>query len=658
MALLETNNTNIEDKTEHILVGLSAAPSNAKIVQTAAKMAKAFKGSFTALYVKTPGADNMSEEDRKRLDNNIRLAEKCGATITTVYGEDISFQIAEYARLSGITKIVVGRSAVGRKKLFGKPTLTEQLIMVAPNIDIHIIPDSMVSLSAQKSKIVGKRKVISTVKDFALSLLILCVATLFGFLFSQLGFTEANIITIYILGVLITSVLTNNKLCWVLSSIASVLVFNFLFTHPKFTFLAYDKGYPITFGIMLIASIITGLTAEKMKSQAKQASKAAYRTKILFDANQLIQKAETDKEIVGVTADQLRKLLKRDVVVVMKGQAPIHYSFSGIEDCSLSEETNKIIESVMNSNQRAGAGSENYSMETSVYFPISANQMVYGVIVIYIEDRPIDSFENSILHSIVGECALALESKHNAREKELSAVLAKNEQLRANLLRAISHDLRTPLTAISGHANNLMTNGESFDDQTKLRIYSDIYNDSMWLINLVENLLSVTRLEEGRMNVNFTTELVDEVISEALKHVNKNNVGQRIKVIHKEELLLAKMDVRLIVQVVINLIDNAIKYTKENCEIVVTTCKSEGKAIISVSDNGPGIADEQKKHVFDMFYTGTNKIADSRRSLGMGLALCKSIITAHGGEITVTDNKPNGTVFTFTLPAGEVETNE
>lgn len=265
---------------------------------------------------------------------------------------------------------------------------------------------------------------------------------------------------------------------------------------------------------------------------------------------------------------------------------------------------------------------------------------------------PLDSFENSVLLSILGECALALENIKNAKEKEEAAVLAQNEQLRANLLRAISHDLRTPLTAISGSADNLLANYKKMDDALREQTFTDIYDDSMWLINLVENLLAVTRIEGGQVNLTRNIELMDEVVSEALKHINRKSKEHTIRVTSGKDFILAHIDAKLIVQVIINLVDNAIKYTPVGSVIEIHTDQKEQWVTVSVSDNGPGIPDEQKPRIFDMFYSGANKVVDSRRSLGLGLSLCKSIVTAHGGTISVSDNQPNGTVFTFTLPAG------
>lgn len=646
---------------EHILVCLSSSPSNAKIIRTAARMATAFKGNFTALFVETPDFSVMSEENVKRLRSNMRLAEQLGAKIETVYGEDVPFQIAEFARLSGVSKIVIGRSSGVKRHLFSKPTLTEKLIASAPNLDIHIIPDTVSNEAIYRLRKAKKRNhIIFSAADILKCIAILLVSSLIGTIFENLGFAEANIITVFVLGVLVTSVVTKHQIYSLISSIVSVLVFNFLFTEPKFTLQAYDQGYPVTFLIMFLAAFLTGSLAIRLKNQAKQAARAAYRTKVLFDTNQLLQQSKDRNEIISVTSNQLIKLLGKDIVFYLvdkeKLEEPHIFSATNenLEVCT-SDNEKAVAGWVFKNNKRAGATTETLSSAKCLYLAVRVNNVVYGIVGIVMGEKPLDSFENSILLSILGECALSLENEKNAREKEEAAVIAKNEQLRANLLRAISHDLRTPLTSISGNASNLLSNGDSFDKETKKRLYTDIYDDSMWLIGLVENLLAVTRIEEGRLNLNISEDLIADAVTEALHHINRKSVEHHITVENEDELLLAKMDVKLIVQVIINLVDNAIKYTPKNSHIKISTEKCGEKAVVSVADDGDGIPDEMKPRVFDMFYSGANKIADSRRSLGLGLSLCKSIINAHGGEITVSDNLPHGTIFTFTLPIGEVK---
>ena len=614
---------------EHVLVCLSSAPSNARIIETAAKMAKAFGASFTALYVQTPASELMLDADKARLSENIRYAESLGANVATVIGDNVAFQIAEFSRLSGITKVVLGRSAAPKKGLFKKQTLTDQLIALAPNLDVHIIPDMTVKQKEQRVHLFGKTSFTSTLKGLAISGLILAIASGISFGLHYMGFTDANVITVYILAVLVTSAIVESKLCWVISSAAGVLLFNFFFTTPKFSLMAYDKGYPVTFAVMLVASLVTGSIAARMKNHAKQSAQTAYRTKILLDTNQMLAKAKSSDEIFEIAASQAKKLLALDAFALRDNDL----SKLGITGTSLCK------------------------TESCTYYPIHASNTVYGAIGIQ-STKTVDAFENSILLSILGECALALESQRNAREKEASAILAEQEKLRANLLRTISHDLRTPLTSISGNAGNLLANDEIFDIETRRQIYTDIREDSEWLISLVENLLSVSRMGDGKSDIRMSAELVSDVIEEAVRRTEKNASAHKLTVKESDSILLAKMDARLIVQVLINLIDNAIKYTPSGSEIEISAVEKDNEIAITVADNGHGIADEIKPRVFDMFYTGAEKIADSRRSLGLGLALCKSIVNAHGGEITVTDNKPHGAVFTFTLPKEEVEISE
>lgn len=651
---------------EHILVCLSAAPSNSRIVRTAARLAQAFHGNFTALFVKTPEYSRWDRESTKRLQENIRLAEQLGAKIEVIYSNDIPFQIAEFARLSGVTKIVMGRSAAARHHFPGRPSMTEKLILNAPNLDVYIIPDAVSGKSRYREGKDGAGMLVFSVRDILKSAGLLIAASLIGFFFYNLGIDEANIITIYVLSVLLTALVTENQIYSLISAAVSVLVFNFLFTEPRFSLQAYDAGYPLTFGVMFLAAFITGSLVMRLKSHARQSAGVAFRTRILFDTNRLLQQAREKNDIIQVTASQLMKLLNRNIVIYPEENGslgePRLFFISGRDDGEagncFSEKEQKAALWTFKNNKHSGASTDTFSDARCMYLAIRVNENVYGVLGIVLGESALEAFESSILLSVLGECALALENEKHIREKEAAAVMAQNEQLRANLLRAISHDLRTPLTSISGNAGNLLSMGGDMDEETKRQLYTDIYEDSLWLINTVENLLSITRLVGGQLNLNMTEDLIEDVVAEALQHVNKKSREHQITVEYEDEFMLAKMDSRLIVQVIINIVNNAVEYTPQGSHIQISVKKQGNQAVISVADDGDGLSDEAKKKVFDMFYSGENKVADSRRSCGIGLSLCQSIVRAHGGEIFVSDHIPHGAVFTFTLPSEEVRWHE
>ena len=649
---------------EHILVCLSSSPSNERIVRTAGRMASVFGGSFTALYVQTPENTAMREDDQLRLQENTRLAQQLGAEIVTMRGEDVPTQIAEYARLSGVTRIVIGRSGAQRRSFWSSPTLTERLIELAPGLDIHIIPDVDVYKNYHQKKPTLMRPAMPTLRELLLTLGILTAATAIGWLFLRLGFTDANIITLYLLGVLFTSVLTSGYTCGILASILSVILFNYFLTEPHLSLLAYGSGYPVTFVIMLGASILTGTLAAKLKAHAQLSAHDAFRTKLLFDTNQQLQKAQSKEDAYQTTAVQLQRLLERDILVypAENGQlgTGLFYAADGSPACSVppAQRESEVVEWTWQNRKRAGATTAQFPRAKYLYLAIRTQQQAYGVIGISVAGKPLDAFESSITLSILGECALALDNLRNAREKEEAAVLAKNEQLRANLLRSISHDLRTPLTSISGNADTLLHSYNVLDEQTRKQIFTDIYDDAQWLTGLVENLLSITKIADGSVKLRLSDQVVDDIVSEALRHIDRRSAEHHIAVDCGDVPLLVRVDAGLIMQVLINLVNNAVKYTPAGSNIRITAIQRGNAAEICVSDNGLGIPDELKERVFEMFFTGGNPIGDSRRSLGLGLTLCQAIIHAHNGEMTLKENSPHGCIFSFTVPLSEVNLNE
>ena len=650
---------------DRILICLSSSPSNAGIIQAGVEMAEAFKADLLAVYVETPSGKEKDPAEQIRLEDHFELARRSGARTETIYAPDIVTGLAHYARINSVSRIVIGQSVSHRFHIVMKKDLSQRLIEAVPEISVFIIPDKTGTSQYRIQK--RSRRPFTFKRDFLITFAFLFAATLVGFLFRRAKLPEANIITFYILAVLLISVTTTRWLWGVIASAAVVFVFNFFFTDPLYSFLAYDWRYAVTFVVMFVSAIITGLLASRLKDYAREYAIRAYRNKLLFETNQLLLKTSGEREILLVCARQLARLLEDPVILYFStdGHSPDGPYLIGsrseqmepAEDVLLKKEADAVRWSIEH-RERSGQGTEHFSSCSHMYLAVRTPENVYGVIGLegtrFDQDEPM--FTTCL--SIIGECSLAVENDRNAREKEQARAKARNEQLRADLLRTISHDLRTPLTSISGNASTLINNADQMDQETCRRIYEDIYDDSMWLITVVENLLSVTRLENGEMKIHCVDELISDVTDEALKHIDRRKDQHVIIVKHSEHYLFAHMDSKLIMQVIINLVNNAVKYTQEGSTIRISESFSEGRVIVSVEDDGPGLSDEMKEHVFEMFYVGGNAVADGRRSLGLGLALCRSIMEAHNGTIEVLDRIPCGTIFRFSLTGREVMTVE
>ncbi len=347
------------------------------------------------------------------------------------------------------------------------------------------------------------------IRESIITILIVFITTIVSALFYMWKFSNANIIMLFILGVILTAIYTSGYKYCIISSIISILLFNFFFTQPIFSFSTYDKQYPATFVIMFAIALLAGTQTARLKKQM-----------------------------------------------------------------ALLEE---------------------------------------------------------------------------------SSMLAQKEKIRSSILRSVSHDLRTPLTSIAGCANSLLEN-KWLDDETKAEMLTDIKNDANWLIRLVENLLSITKIDEGQLIVDKVYEAVEEILAQTLERSAQLLEKRMIKTELPKELMLVPMNGNLIIQVLLNLIENAVKHTSDGSLIQIIVLKQKKNAVFIVSDKGEGIKEIDLPHIFEMFYT-SEKISDSRRGVGLGLAICKAIIEAHGGSIWAENNPDGGAKITFTLPIGD-EVNE
>lgn len=637
---------------ERILVCVSASPTNADVIRRAAALSTAMGAELIAVYVED--VELRDEAQAKAVHDHLSLAEKHGAMLTTIYGNDPATAIAEYARVSGITKIVLGKSP-GRRT---RDTLMARLNELAPNLEIIIIPNRLTANTnpSRLFRFLGRERF--SFGDLAKTALILAACTGMGFLFSSIGLAITNVVLIYILGVMGVALTTTGYLYSLLSSLLSVLVFNFFFTEPFYS-LRSSPDYLATFAVMFTAALLSSSLTSRIKAQSIQTANKAYQTEVLLSTSQLLQKAEDRRAILEVVQRQLSRLLEHSVLCYDSDlDTPALCAIEqdgGFEGIDLAGERH-VARWVRENAKHAGRTTRMFPEARCLYMAVRSEGRVWAVIGIRADNSPpIDEYRKNLMISILDECALAVEKDHMTREKQRMEENARQESLRANLLRSISHDLRTPLTSISGNAAILVENQGQLSEASLKRLYTSIYDDAIWLNGLVENLLTITRTENGTMKLNLQTELVADTVEEALRHIDRDAVHRHIATDLPEEMLLARMDAGLIVQVLVNLLNNAVKYTPEGASITVGVRREGDMALIRVEDDGQGVPPGDEDRVFDMFYTGVKRSPDSRRGIGLGLALCKSIVQAHGGEIGVENIRPHGARFWFTLPIVEVE---
>lgn len=644
---------------EHILICLSSAPSNAKVIRTAARMAEAFHSGFTALFVQTPETKELSGENLKRLRSNLRLAEQLGAQISTVYGTEPAVQIAEYARVSGVTKIVMGRINHKQNPITGKKSLADRLIELT-DLDVYIIPDHQPLYKKPLGKLhVPKTRF--TWKDTGIMLASLLLSSLAGFGFYYAGFSESNIITVYILGVLITAVWTDGHFYGAIDSLLSVAAFNFLFTEPRFTFQANDPSYPVTFLIMLFSSVIASSLASRVKAQARLAAQKSYYTELLLGSSQKLQKGRTEWDCLRLTAEQLNQLFDRPVLYALSGtEKELAFRVEPSDEqnilMELGSEEIGVAKWVQRNNKHAGATTNTLPDSKWLFLSVRGTQGVMGIVGIPIAGYSIpDAFEKNLMIAILSECGLSQERIRLQEERNKAALQTQKERLQANLLRAVSHDLRTPLTNISGSADMLMQEESELDPAIRKKLYTAIYDDTNWLINMTENLLVATHLETDKESFKMSPELIEDLFQSVVAHLDRRAAEHHISVHLEDATLMAAMNARLIQRVIINILNNAIQYTPKESNIELSAVKKGNVVQISVTDDGPGIPDDAKRHLFDLFYTAGQGKADCQRGLGLGLNLCQSIVAMHGGKIDVLDHMPAGTTFQFTLPLVSAE---
>lgn len=468
-------------------------------------------------------------------------------------------------------------------------------------------------------------------------------------LFRLIGFHESNIIIVFLLGVLFVSRLTDGYWGGILSSFIGVTLFNFFFTEPYYTLQVDRSDYPITFIIMLIAAVITSTSTSIIKLKVIESNRRENNINLLYNISHSILKAHNASQIVSLCGELLAEALDTSCMISLKNngvwETPRYFTSNTIADQF--DNFQNQIEALM-----PLASQTQNQIKAGFHFEyIKSPDNEWGVIAVKISSNDSNSKEQvDLIKSICSQVAVALERERLSQVQHEIMLQNESERLKSDLLRSISHDLRTPLTGIMGAASTLIDNQNEVSKGTSFELIKIIHDDANWLINTIENILSLTKIDEQKFSLTKNWEIVDELFENALNRLSRQYDVDYVNVILPDEIIEVDVDRLLINQVIINILENAFKYADYQEGINVKVFKESTDVVFEISDYGPGIRDVDHIRIFERFYSAQSLSHGERKGIGLGLPICKSIIEVHGGKIEALSNDHGGTTIRFTLP--------
>lgn len=618
-----------------------------KSIRWTARLAQGLGAEWIVLYIRS--------DDRLQGTND--LAEKLGAEVVVIE-EDHSFEtIVEYAKLVGATDLIIGKNLAKpwTERLFSEE-LDVRLLKRLPETELHLIPykeKRLTILSHSKKLVEGGGK------DFAISLICVFVATLLTEVMQYLHFGEQNLMLVYIFFILLVARLTSGYFWSALSSILSVLAFNWFFVEPLYSLTVYKQGYPITLVIMLIVALMISNLMVRLKKQAVHAREKEQQMEILYELNKQFVLAEDQQQIVELSATYLGRLLDREVIFFDKHAIKLSQYTPKDAPFLLDHPEEAAVAYWTSKNQKdSGYGTDTLSGAKGFYLPIVANGKTLAVLGIRrSRGLPIEDSQLNYLRLVLTQLAVILEQTELKNEKEQIELENEREKVRSNLLRAISHDLRTPLTAISGIAETLLQTDEELRQTTRQKLLTDIQTESQWLIRMVENLLSITRINMDTMEVKKTAEPIEEIIEAVYEHVTKVYPDKELLVHLPTSVLFVEVDPILIEQAMFNLVENAFRHGSTKGQVEVSVFQEGDQVICEVKNDGEISLKQYEK--IQMNLSNEEEVPiDSKNGLGIGLSIVKTIVHAHNGKLEMAVSEGKTVVRIYLNKSEEVTLHE
>ncbi|GAA5528951.1 sensor histidine kinase KdpD [Herpetosiphon gulosus] len=632
---------------ERLLVGVGPSPLSERLVRATRRMANDLKAEWLVVYVETPKHLRLSDADRDRVTATLRLAESLGAQIVTLGGINPGEEMLRYARQRNVSKIVVGKPAQPRWRelLFG--SIVDQLIRQSGEIDVYVISGEHDDTHKPKAKpsLQTRSPKINYVKSSGVVLI--CTA-LSHAIFPHLELS--NLIMVYLLGVTWVAARYGRGPA-ISASILSVAAFDFFFVQPYLTFAVSDVQYILTFIVMLIVALTISTLTVQIQAQAETARQRERRTAALYAMTREFASIRGLDNLLQTAAQHISSVFEGQTAILLPNPKGQLRPIVGQQWPFISDQRELITAQwVYDHQQKAGMHSDTLPSAQAMYLPLIATRGIVGVLALQPEQprRLLDPSHVHLLETFANQTTVAIERAHLAEEAQAASVQIETERMRNSLLSSVSHDLRTPLAAISGAASTLLDQTNQLDQHIQHELIQTIADEGQRLNRLLSNLLDMTRLEAGAVQVHKEWQSLEEVLGTALARLAPH-IDQRSISIELPNQAFVPFDSILIEQVLVNLLENSLKYTPSSSPIEIRALERVGLIEVQIADHGPGIPTSALETIFEKFFRVQAKRSASS-GVGLGLTICRGIIEAHGGTIWAENRPEGGAIFAFTLP--------